>query len=223
MDQFWIEAVGYAGTGLCIMSYSMRTIVPLRVLGILSSVCFMAYGVLLEAWPLVITDAILLPLNTIRLIQIRQLMKQVTEATENGDLSLSWLRPFAQMRRCRVGDIVFRAGDKAEHMMTIESGRYRLVESGIELGAGEIVGELGFLSPDNRRMMSLECIEEGLLGRVSYSDLRQLYFQNPKFGFAFLRLIGARLFKNISDAQTGKTHAFVMSMLDDEAVARPAR
>ena len=223
MDQFWIEAIGYGGTGLTIMSYSMRTIVPLRVLGILSSVVFMAYGALLGAWPIVVTELILLPLNTIRLFQIRQLTRQVTEATESGDLSLTWLRPFARGRRYQEGEIVFNAGDKADHMMTIDSGRYRLVESGIELGAGEIVGELGFLSPDNRRMMSLECIEAGTLGRVSYSDLRQLYFQNPTFGFAFLRLIGARLFRNISDAQAGKTHAFIMSVLDEEPEPRQAR
>src|SRR3569833_1807860 len=72
------------------------------------------------------------------------------------------------------------------------SGQFRLVESGIELPVGAIVGELGMLSPSNTRTQSLECIEAGLILSVSYSKIEELYVQNPAFGFYFLRLAGAR-------------------------------
>jgi CRP-like cAMP-binding protein len=144
----------------------------------------------------------ILPLNVIRLVQIMRLIKQTEMATAEP-LSLEWLLPFAQEKRFSAGTILFRAGDKADHLLFILSGRFRLVEAGIELAGNEIVGELGFLSPNNLRTLTLECIEDGRASRVSYDDLKQLYFQNPQFGFAFLRLISERLFQNIERAKTG--------------------
>src|SRR5664280_1326218 len=75
--------------------------------------------------------------------------------------------------------------------------RFKLVESGIELPVGAIVGELGMLSPSNMRTQSLECVEAGVILSVSYSKVEELYVQNPAFGFYFLRLASARLFENI--------------------------
>jgi len=82
-------------------------------------------------------------------------------------------------------------------MFYIVSGRFKLVESGIELPVGAIVGELGMLSPSNVRTQTLECIEAGVILSVSYDQVEQLYVQNPAFGFYFLRLASARLFQNI--------------------------
>ncbi len=86
-------------------------------------------------------------------------------------------------------------------MLYIVSGRFRLVESGIELPVGAIVGEFGMLSPSNVRTQTLECIESGLILSVSYSKVEELYVQNPAFGFYFLRLASARLFQNIATLQ----------------------
>ena len=83
-------------------------------------------------------------------------------------------------------------------MFYIVSGRFILVESGIELPVGAIVGELGMLSPTNARTQTLECIEAGLVLSVSYTQVEELYVQNPAFGFYFLRLATARLFENIA-------------------------
>jgi CRP-like cAMP-binding protein len=82
-------------------------------------------------------------------------------------------------------------------MFYIVSGRYRLVESGIELPVGAIVGELGMLSPSNERTQTLECIAPGTVLSVSYRQVEELYVQNPEFGFYFLKLASARLFQNI--------------------------
>ncbi|HST94176.1 MAG TPA: Crp/Fnr family transcriptional regulator, partial [Microvirga sp.] len=78
------------------------------------------------------------------------------------------------------------------------SGRYRLKELGIELPQGHVVGEMGFMSPDNRRTQTLECLEAGEVLTISYDEVRQLYFQNPEFGFYFLRLASERLFNNMA-------------------------
>lgn len=71
MEFDWIEAVGYAGTALTIVAYGMRNLVPLRIAGILSSVAFLAYGLLTHSYPLVLMEATLLPINLFRLIELR--------------------------------------------------------------------------------------------------------------------------------------------------------
>lgn len=66
----WIEAIGYAGTAATVATYSMRTIVPLRIAGILSSLFFITYAVIGGIWPMVLTEMIILPINCWRLYEV---------------------------------------------------------------------------------------------------------------------------------------------------------
>jgi CRP-like cAMP-binding protein len=68
---------------------------------------------------------------------------------------------------------------------------------GIEIPAGHVFGDLGFLSPDNRRTQTIECTEDGEVLTATYQQVKELYFQNPQFGFFFMRLTSERLFDNI--------------------------
>ena len=95
-------------------------------------------------------------------------------------------------------------------MAYIVSGRFRLVESGIELPVGAIVGELGMLAPSKVRTQTVECIADGLILSVSYSKVEELYVQNPAFGFYFLRLASARLFQNIGKLEERLEQATAM-------------
>ena len=141
-------------------------------------------------------QSVLLVLNSYRLHQMLQLVRDVKKSV-NSDLSMEWLKPFMTERKCAAGEMLFYKDEKAEDMFYIVSGRFRLVESGIELPVGAIVGELGMLSPSNVRTQTLECIEAGMILSVSYTKVEELYVQNPAFGFYFLRLASARLFQNI--------------------------
>jgi CRP-like cAMP-binding protein len=78
------------------------------------------------------------------------------------------------------------------------TGKFLVTELGIELPPGRLVGELGFLSPDNRRTQSLECTEDGQVLAITYDRLLEIYFQNPEFGYYFLRLSTERLLQNIT-------------------------
>lgn len=71
MELNWVEAIGYAGTGLTVLAYGMRTLIPLRIAGILSSLAFLTYGLLTQSYPLVLMEAILLPINLYRLLELR--------------------------------------------------------------------------------------------------------------------------------------------------------
>src|SRR3954466_1684637 len=179
-----------------VATLSMRTMIPLRVFGILTNIILIITAIPSHNYATLILHSVLLPLNAYRLHQMLQLVRDVKKSV-NSDLSMEWLKPFMTERKCAPGEVLFYKDEKAEDMLYIVSGRFKLVESGIELPVGAIVGELGMLSPSNMRTQTLECIEAGVILSVSYSKVEELYVQNPEFGFYFLRLASARLFQNI--------------------------
>jgi len=194
------EHAGAAGSFFAsifvVATLSMRTMIPLRVFAILTNILLITTAIPSHNYPTMLLHAVLLPLNSYRLHQMLQLVRDVKRSV-NSDLSMEWQRPCRNERKCAAGEILFYKDEKAESMYYIVSGRFRLVESGIELPVGAIVGELGMLSPSNVRTQTLECVETGVILSVSYDQVEQLYVQNPAFGFYFLRLASARLFQNI--------------------------
>lgn len=192
----WVEAIGWFGAALAITGSAMRTIIPLRCIGIGANICSLIFSSFTGNYPSLVVNLILLPLNSVRLYQMLGLIKRVKNAS-NSDLSMEWLKPFMTRRKTETGEVLFAKGDVADCMYFTISGRYRLKEIGIELVQGQVVGEMGFLSPDNTRTQTLECIEAGEVLSISYDEVRQLYFQNPQFGFYFLRLTSERLFHNM--------------------------
>lgn len=175
---------------------TMRTMIPLRVFSILANLVLIGTAIPTHNYIVMGLQAVMLGVNSYRLHQMLQLIRDVRKSV-NSDLSMDWLKPFMTERNCKAGEVLFYKDEKAEDMLYIVSGRFRLVESGIELPVGAIVGELGMLSPSNTRTQTLECVEPGMILSVSYSKVEELYVQNPAFGFYFLRLTSARLFENI--------------------------
>src|SRR5258707_15015385 len=170
-----------------VATLSMRTMIPLRVFGILTNIILIASAIPTHNYPTLLLQTVLLPLNAYRLQLVRDVKKSV-----NSDLSMEWLKPFMTERKCAAGEALFYKDEKADSMFYIVSGRFKLVESGIELPVGAIVGELGMLSPSNMRTQTLECVEAGVVLSVTYDQVEQLYGQNPAFGLYFLSRARAR-------------------------------
>jgi hypothetical protein len=198
------EHAGTAGTLFAsvflVSMTTMKTMVPLRAFGILLNLVLIATAIPTHNYLTIVVQSVVLVLNAYRLHQMLQLIRDVRKSV-NSELSYDWLKPFMTERNCKAGEILFYKGEKADYMLYIVSGRFRLVESGIEYPIGAIVGELGMLSPSNIRTQTLECIADGLILSVSYGKVEELYVQNPAFGFYFLRLSSARLFQNIEKLQ----------------------
>jgi hypothetical protein len=193
----WIEVLGYFGALLTICTYSMKRMIPLRVIGICANCVLIVYGVLTPVYPQIVLHGVLLPLNAFRLWEMLRLIESANAAS-HGDLNMKWLKPFMTKRACRAGEVIFRKGDLASAMFYLVSGRYRLNEIAADVAPGQVIGEIGLVEPDNKRTLTFECVEDGELLTISYSALRQLYFQNPRFGFHFLQLISHRLFRDIA-------------------------
>jgi len=203
----WAELFTSGASLFIVATATTKTMVPLRTLTIAANVFFALVFASVHLWLPMALQLLALPLNSYRLYQMLALIKNVREAI-GGNTSMEWLKPFMTRRSFKTGDILFTKGEPADRMFCTVTGRYRLRELGIELKLGEVVGELAMLAPDNRRTATLECIESGQMLSITYEQVEQLYYQNPTFGFYFLRLATARLFDNIArlEAEVARLH-----------------
>jgi ABC-type multidrug transport system fused ATPase/permease subunit len=174
-----------------------QTMVPLRVANMIGCAFFAGFGALSGTVTTFLLYLLMVPINAWRLRQMLTLIKKARTASE-GDTSMEWLKPFMTERKYRKDDILFKKGDAANEMLLTVTGKFLVKEIGVELPPGRLMGELGFLSPDNRRTATIECIEDGHVLTIAYEKLLEIYFQNPQFGYYFLVLTSQRLLENNS-------------------------
>jgi CRP-like cAMP-binding protein len=191
------NVLALVGAVFYVATLMMRTIVPLRVIGIISIAFFIAYGVVAGAVSTFLLYLLSLPINVIRLRQMLSLVKKARMSAQ-GDLSMDWLRPYMTPRKYRKGDVLFRKGDIANEMLLTVTGKFLVTEIGVEVPPGRIMGELGFVAPKNKRTQTVKCIDSGDVLTITYETLLELYFQNPEFGYYLLSLTSERLLQNVS-------------------------
>ena len=175
----------------------MQTMVPLRVANMAGCTFFVAFGAFSGNVATFLLYLLLLPINAVRLRQMLKLIKKARIATE-GDTSMEWLKPFMTERKYRRGDELFKKDDAATEMFLTVTGKFLVREISVEIPPGRLMGELGFLTPNQRRTATVECIEDGQVMTITYEKLLEIYFQNPQFGYYFLVLTSQRLLENIS-------------------------
>lgn len=189
--------LGFGAGVLYIASHYMKTMVPLRVCEIASNLLFVVYGFMYPSYPTLVLYGLLIPINSLRLYEMLELVKKVRASAE-VDLSMDWLKPFMRSRSYRKGDVLFNKGDHAEELFYIVSGSCRVRELDLHISPGELVGELGFLTEEHRRTQTIDCLEDVDVLAINYDRVSELYFQNPSFGFYFLKLTSKRLLQNVA-------------------------
>jgi CRP-like cAMP-binding protein len=191
-----VEFLGYVAAGLVFATFCMKTMIPLRIVGITSNVTFMIYAWLASVVPLFVLHTALLPLNIWRLMQIRALIREVRKVAI-GDLPLESLLPFMTPWRAAAGEVLFRRGDAAGEMFHVLTGAVRLEELDKTLGPGAMLGEISMFAPRRERTATAVCDTDVELLSITADRVMQLYYQNPRFGFHVVRLITGRLIENL--------------------------
>ncbi len=180
-------------SGLVVAASFVRTMIPLRWLAVASNLGFLVYGMLAPSLPMLALHAVLLPVNLWRVAEMARLTRRVKATAASRDASGLWLRPYMRSRRRRSGHVLFRQGDIADDLNLLASGRVELLEIGVVLEPGRIFGEIAFFSPDRRRTFTARCIEPCQVLSIDESTVRQLYYENPEFGFELVGLVAGRL------------------------------
>lgn len=66
------ELIGYLGSALVVTSLAMRSILKLRWIGLAGAITFVTYGYLINAWPIVWTNLVIVLIHTHFLREIRR-------------------------------------------------------------------------------------------------------------------------------------------------------
>jgi hypothetical protein len=196
------NALGYIAMMFTLASFAMKRMLPLRALALVSNVFFIGYGIAEELLPGLVVNCVLLPINVRHILQIRKLSLEVALATHDSPVS-QWLLPHMQRRSFRAGEVLFRRGDVADRLIYVARGELRIQEIGKPIAAGELIGEIGLFSPDKKRTQTVVCATDGELYEMTDEMIFQLYYQNPKLGFYFMRLVAGRLLNDLRRQEAG--------------------
>ena len=175
----------------------VRTMIPLRWLAVAGNLGFVVFGALHPQYLTLFVAAVLLPINVYRARQMMRLTRRVKAADAAGDLSGLWLRPYMKSRKLKAGTVLFRKGDLADHLYCLVDGQIELDDIGVMLEPGKIFGEIAFFAPDKRSTHTARCVGECTVLVVDEATLKQLYFQNPSFGFHLIGLVAGRLSQDV--------------------------
>ena len=186
----WVAAL------LVFSSFFMKTMIPLRFVAIASNVAFVSYallglkyGIFGRVYPILVLHSSLLPLNVLRLRQIKSLINAVNSASESE--TLDYLIPYMRSESHSRAEALFNKGDAADKLYLIEEGSIFFPELGKRLAGGAVFGEVGLFAPQSVRSVSAVCEEDCRLHTITKDKVLELYYQNPRFGFFLIRMISA--------------------------------
>lgn len=206
-----VEILGYLALALLLAAFAMRAVTAVRAVAMLASLGFIAYGLLAPSYPIALAHAAILAVNVWRFVEMRQLVAAARSAS-GVPLNVDWLLPYMRPMTLPADQVVFRRGDVADAIYFVADGRLRLEESGLELGKGALFGEIGIFSDNHRRTATVRSVAPTSLLMISAQRVRELYYQNPRFGFYLVGLITQRLMQNAdieagAEAVAGGEHA----------------
>jgi len=184
-EMFAIVSVIIAG-GLVLVSSFVKTMIPLRWLAIGSNFGFVAYGALHPSVPMLLLHATLVPINLYRLAEMVRLTRRVRAVSGSRVEIGVWLRPYMRSAKLPDGTVLFKKGDRGDRLYLLAEGRIELVEIGQSVMPGAIFGEIAMFTPDRRRRLTARCAGNCIVLSIDESTVKQLYYQNPAFGFMLI-------------------------------------
>jgi len=189
-----MQTMAWMAATLVFASFFMKTMIPLRIIGIASNIAFIAYsllglryGIFGKVYPILLLHSALLPLNVFRLYQIRSLIRAVNVASDSK--TLQHLVPYMKSEKHGEGDLLFRKGDPADRLYYLAKGEVRLPDVGEAIAEGGTFGEVGLFATASVRSSSAVCAGDCKLYSINRDKALELYYQNPKFGFFLIRLV----------------------------------
>lgn len=198
----WFEALGYVAAATVLASFAMKNMTALRLIALVSNVAFISYALANGLTPVLLLHCLLLPLNLVRLAQIKRAAREAEQAV-SGSEDFSWLVPVGERVRLGASEVLFRKGDIADAMYVIAEGQIEIVEYGVVLGPGDLFGEIGLFARDSERTATVRAAGDVVLSRITAAKVRKLHFDNPDFAYQVTRLIANRLLENLRAAGGG--------------------
>jgi CRP/FNR family cyclic AMP-dependent transcriptional regulator len=192
MQSQFPELIGVAAAAASLYAAQSRTIIPLRWAAIAANLLAMIYSLLHGTYPTFMLNLLLFPLNAWRLRGMLHLVRDIDIAVK-GDMNVDWLLPYTRPKNFKAGDIMMERGEYATAAYYVVAGEVEIPETNETFGKGTLLGEIGLFTPDGRRTRTVRCKTAVQTAEIDYDRFKELYFQNPQFGFRLLHLVVARM------------------------------
>jgi hypothetical protein len=192
MQPHLAELFGVAAAAASLYAAQSKTIIPLRAAVMAANCLAMIYSFLHGTYPTFMLNAVLLPVNAWRLYGMVNLVRSIDTAIK-GNMNVDWLLPYTRPKNFKAGDIMMERGEYATAAFYVVRGEVEIPEINQTFGPGTLLGEIGLFTPDGRRTKTVRCRTDVQTAIIDYDRFKELYYQNPEFGFRLLHLIVARM------------------------------
>jgi CRP/FNR family cyclic AMP-dependent transcriptional regulator len=190
-----MEILAWVASVLVFACFFMKTMIPLRGLAIASNLAFIGYaalgvheGIFFKVLPILLLHVALLPLNIVRLLEVRGLT-QAVRTMQKSDLPYDFMIPFMSPVHFQAGFNIFKKDEPASDVYVIKTGSILLPEVGKLLGPGVLFGEVAIFSRDAVRTATATCKTDCELLRISGTRILELFYQDRQFSFKIARLL----------------------------------
>jgi CRP-like cAMP-binding protein len=132
--------------------------------------------------------------------RIRELLNSVELFGEMNDEEIDELAALAQIKKLGKDTTVFHAGDPADAVFVVASGRVKIVITSSDgkefiltvLGPGQVFGEMALLesAPRSASVVTLSAVEVLVISR---SDFQRLLDSNPRISQRLMAILSRRL------------------------------
>ena len=197
-----MQIMAWTAAVLVFASFFMKTIVPLRSVAIVSNVVFIGYallgfqhGIFDKVLPILVLHLALLPLNIIRLNEVRSTIRSI-RAMQTQTKPHDFLIPYMTRSTVEAGTFLFKRGDHADTVFLLVSGTIFLPDINKRLVAGEMLGEVAIFSDHATRSTTAVCEEECELLRIKGEKVLELFYQDKTFAFQIARALSHYVVEN---------------------------
>jgi len=200
MNPILIDAIGYLASAANVLVFFSKTMGPLRAAAIVSNGLFVSYFTLRGIYPMAALNAMMMPINMIRLQQIARLMNEIRRSCANvmnQDFDYSALEEKGHVLTLPPGVVLYRKGDQAYDAYVLLSGEILFEEQNIRVRPVSLFGEMGMFTEDARRTLTAVTVTEATILQTGYADFLELASQDPRFSFYLMHLMVKRMMRNI--------------------------
>ena len=160
-----VEVLGYAASAAVLATFCMSTMIPLRILALVSNVLFIAYGFVDHLYPVFVLHAILFPVNALRLVQFQRSVQSTVRNVLDGRAPIFITEEMtiheASVVLCshNIGASCVLAGDQLVGIFTERDILWKVVAAGRDPGAMRVAEAM---TPDPRTVSAETSLVDAL-------------------------------------------------------------
>jgi membrane protein implicated in regulation of membrane protease activity len=181
---------------LMLLSITVKNMLPLRAIAFAAAAVFTVFAFIKASTILVVLAVALLIIGGYRLYEVQNVSRKIRRTRHYG-YEIEQLLPLMAEIELPPGQIIFSKGDHADRLFFLTSGEVEIVENGKKLPKDTLFGEIGLFTGTGERTSTIRCVTDCTLRTMTSVEVDKLYFTQPEFALALVKIMATRMTKNI--------------------------